>query len=162
MVILSEPSTMNFEFATADRIVFGAGQVDRLGDLAVKMGTRCLVVGGLEADILAPILARLADAGLGTLLFPVRGEPDIEMVDQGITLARKYEANLVMGIGSSSGNRFSVIVTSPVYAVSGVRQGTHGVAWVMSGLVFLWMPPGNSRVDHEGRFVERAAVFSTI
>ena len=39
---------MNFEFATAGRIVFGAGAVDNLGREAAKLGRRVFLVPGVS------------------------------------------------------------------------------------------------------------------
>jgi len=44
---------MQFEFATATRIIFGSGRLMDVGPLAAEMGTRALIVMGsvLEVNI---------------------------------------------------------------------------------------------------------------
>lgn len=37
---------MRFEFATADRIIFGPGSINEIIDIAPSLGKRCLVVTG--------------------------------------------------------------------------------------------------------------------
>ena len=47
---------MRFEFATANRIIFGAGTLDEVGPIAAEMGNRALVVTGRSVDRAAPLL----------------------------------------------------------------------------------------------------------
>ena len=58
---------VNFEFATATRIVFGAGKLKEIGAVAKPLGRRALVVIGQSAGALQrvePLLRLLADTGI--------------------------------------------------------------------------------------------------
>ena len=49
---------MRFEFATATRIVFGAGTLSEVGGIAAQMGRRALVVTARTPDKAAGATAR--------------------------------------------------------------------------------------------------------
>ena len=59
-----------FEFATAARIVFGAGRARDVAAAARSMGARPLVVTGASAERAAPLVD-----GLDAITFAVAGEP---------------------------------------------------------------------------------------
>jgi alcohol dehydrogenase class IV len=95
---------MNFEFATAARIVFGRGQFDRLGELCRPWGSSVLVVrDGAPLDE-SGTMARLERAleGFRVTSFTVLGEPDLETVDLGLTAARAAQTEIVVGVGGGS------------------------------------------------------------
>ena len=49
---------MRFEFATANRILFGEGALAEIGGIALALGSRALVVTGSTPDRAAPVLPR--------------------------------------------------------------------------------------------------------
>jgi alcohol dehydrogenase class IV len=101
-----------FEFATASRIVFGAGTVKDLGELAKKLGCRALLVTnrlpgeGTLLDRLEEqgyrIRAGLAAHSIDFTEFAVEGEPTIDQVRVATRLAAQEAADLVIGIGGGS------------------------------------------------------------
>ncbi len=101
-----------FEFATADRIVFGAGAVKELGELARRFGQRALLVTnrlpgeGTLLDRLEEqgisIRAGLAQHGIENAEFAVEGEPTIDQVRVAVRMAAQEAADLVIGIGGGS------------------------------------------------------------
>jgi alcohol dehydrogenase class IV len=93
---------MNFEFATATRIVFGAGRLREAGALAGEFGARALVVTGRDTKRAEPLLKMLHDSGMGTTTFPVAGEPELLTVEQGTALAKTGRCELVIGFGGGS------------------------------------------------------------
>ncbi len=93
---------MQFEFATAARIIFGEGKFNQVGRLAAGFGQRALVVGGASPDRLKPLLGLLAEAGVETVPFSVRGEPTVSAVRQGVNLARSENCSVVVGLGGGS------------------------------------------------------------
>ena len=62
---------MLFEFATAARIIFGAGKLAEIGPLAAQCGQRALVVTGRNSERTAAVLSLLDDAGVATTVFSV-------------------------------------------------------------------------------------------
>lgn len=93
---------MGFEFATATRIIFGAGALAEVGPAAATMGRRALVVTGRNAARAAPLLGLLAQHGVEAATFPVVGEPTLETVRRGLDWAQKGECDLVIGFGGGS------------------------------------------------------------
>jgi alcohol dehydrogenase class IV len=93
---------VNFEFATATRIIFGAGTLREVGPLAAKMGARALVVTGGTAARAAPLLDILAAQGIGCDTFSVAAEPTAEVAREGTQAARDGGCDFVVGFGGGS------------------------------------------------------------
>ncbi|MCW5558228.1 MAG: iron-containing alcohol dehydrogenase [Verrucomicrobiae bacterium] len=93
---------MHFEFATAGRIVFGAGRLAELGNLAQPFGSRALVVTGSRSEPGEQAAQRLADAGIFSSMRSIRGEPSVEEAIQGASWARTTVVEMVVAIGGGS------------------------------------------------------------
>ena len=52
---------MQFDFATAGRIVFGAGRIREAGPAARSLGTRAFVATGRDPSRAGPLLALLRE-----------------------------------------------------------------------------------------------------
>jgi len=94
--------SLNFEFATATRIVFGAGALGQVGTNAKGFGRRALVVTGREPRRAERLTASLAAAGLGAAIFSVAGEPEIATVERGVAFAKSERCDFVIGFGGGS------------------------------------------------------------
>ena len=97
----------SFDFHPPPRIVFGAGCIERLGELAMSLDVaRVLVVsdpGIIAAGHTARGMASLESAGLETMLFDgVRENPTTEHVDAGLAVARDFQPGLIVGLGGGS------------------------------------------------------------
>lgn len=107
---------LNFEFATATRIIFGAGSFQNTGALAAEIGWRALVASGFDLERSQPLLQVLATAGVVPTLYPVVGEPSVETVRAGVLLARKQGCDLVIGFGGGSaidaGKAIAILATN--------------------------------------------------
>ena len=88
-----------FEFATAGRIVFGAGRAAELPGLLAGLGSRVLVCTGADPERHAGLLASLE---LPAEVFPVKGEPTIEEAQTATAAAREHGADVVAAIGGGS------------------------------------------------------------
>jgi len=91
-----------FEFATASRIVFEAGAIQKAGALAAEMGWRALVVAGLSLERVQLLLNQLAAAKIVSTLYMTAKEPDLRTIREGTELARRNECDLVIGFGGGS------------------------------------------------------------
>jgi len=91
-----------FEFATATRIVFGAGTLGEAGAAAKAMGRRALLVTGREAARAEPLRELLAAEEIGSVEFAVSGEPTTEVARLGTERARESGCDLVIGFGGGS------------------------------------------------------------
>lgn len=88
---------MQFEFATAARVLFGPGTSKELVPAARSMGSRALVVTGRSRE-----RAERHLAGLDVVWHSVEGEPRIEDVRQGAALARAESCDVVISFGGGS------------------------------------------------------------
>src|SRR5262245_55126588 len=93
---------MEFEFATAGRLVFGGGAFARLGTLAAELGSRALLVGGKSAQRVDEARALLAGIGIEAQALSIASEPTIDDARRGVELARSSSANLVIAVGGGS------------------------------------------------------------
>src|SRR5690349_4582716 len=93
---------MQFEFATGGRIVFGAGALQRVGELLSDFGPRLLIIEGKDAGRSKPLTERLEKPGIELIEFRVTGEPTVELIDRGVRLARSSEITGVIGFGGGS------------------------------------------------------------
>jgi alcohol dehydrogenase len=97
----------SFDFQPRTRIIFGAGRLNSLGELASELGARrALVVsdpGIVAAGHAARGISALEKAGIETRLFSDVGEnPSTDHVEAGLALARRYEPQLLIGLGGGS------------------------------------------------------------
>jgi alcohol dehydrogenase class IV len=99
---------MKFEFATAGRIVFGAGAIAQLPEniqslgLGLGLGRRPLVVTGSHPGRAEKLLAGLSAKGFSATTFAVAGEPEIATVENGVALAKAERCDLVVSFGGGS------------------------------------------------------------
>src|SRR4051812_18954158 len=93
---------MQFEFATATRIIFGPGVSRRAGTLATEFGRKPLVVTGRDSRRAEPLLTALQKHGLEPITFSVAGEPEVQTVNQGLNLAKQHNCDLVISFGGGS------------------------------------------------------------
>lgn len=93
---------MEFEFATATRILFGRGKISQIGAVSRTFGTSALIITGRSQNRAQAVLASLAEEGIKTHLFSVKGEPAVDEIRQGAGLARSSKCDLVIGFGGGS------------------------------------------------------------
>ena len=92
---------MQFDFATAGRIVFASGALSRAPNIVREFGARALVITGRNRTRAAPLIEALERAGCKTSLFAINGEPTLETVREGAQVARQ-DCELVLGFGGGS------------------------------------------------------------
>lgn len=93
---------MNFEFATAHRVIFGPGTFKQAGAIAKGFGRCALVVTGKSVTRAQSLGEQLAAAGISWEAFPIAGEPTTQAVREGVERARAAECDLVIGFGGGS------------------------------------------------------------
>jgi alcohol dehydrogenase len=96
-----------FDFQPSTRIIFGAGRIAELGEVAAELnGRRILVVSdpGIVAAGHAPRgMESLRARGLSVDLFDGVGEnPTTAHVDAGLATARSFKPDLIIGLGGGS------------------------------------------------------------
>lgn len=93
---------MRFEFASASRVLFGAGTAREIGGLVRVLGARGLVVTGRTPARAEGLRASLAAAGLSSATFVLAGEPTTAAVVEGVALARREQCDVIIGFGGGS------------------------------------------------------------
>src|SRR5687768_17150105 len=90
----------SFDFATANRIIFGAGKLNELRS-HIQAGTRrVLLVRGRSADAIPRVREIFSAAHIPFAEFEVRGEPTLDVVRQGMEAAR--DCDMLVGLGGGS------------------------------------------------------------
>lgn len=92
----------NFEFATAGRIVFGAGRLKDLGSIAGEIRRRILLVVGSRPERADGVRKYLAASGCQVSIATVEKEPTLELAEALGQEAGKSKAELVVGFGGGS------------------------------------------------------------
>jgi alcohol dehydrogenase class IV len=92
---------LNFEFATASRIIFGTGTVNQVPGIVRAMGRRVLLVTGSGGRTWG-LTDNLPPAEFDVVHFKVGSEPTIESVSEGVEIARATGCEVVIGLGGGS------------------------------------------------------------
>ena len=99
-------SLASFEFHARTRVVFGAGQVARVGELAAGFGRNALLVadpGIVAAGYAARVTTLLESAGVAVVPFHDFGEnPDSLMVSRGRDVAAPHGIDVIVALGGGS------------------------------------------------------------
>jgi alcohol dehydrogenase class IV len=90
---------MRFDFATAGRVLVGAGRATELPSVLSGLGSRVLVCTGKDPARHAGLVDGL---GMPTAVFPVAAEPTVELARAGVAAAREHGADVVVAIGGGS------------------------------------------------------------
>lgn len=88
---------MQFEFATATRIIFGEGVAATLPELIRSLGIRPMIVTGASP---ARALSLIQD--LEFEVFTTSGEPTVELVRRGAVRAKEAACDVIVSIGGGS------------------------------------------------------------
>ncbi len=96
-----------FDFHPRTRIVFGAGKIDSLGEIASEIGGRTALVvsdpGVISAGHTARGVAALEKAGIEAHVFEgVHENPSTADVAEGLKLAKRIEPQILIGLGGGS------------------------------------------------------------
>src|SRR6266498_2466822 len=93
-------SMFSFEFATASRIIFGAGKVNELSKQIGGSVKHLLLVCGRSSNAIPRVRGMLSTSGISFTEFQVHGEPTIDVVREGIRAAR--DCDMVISVGGGS------------------------------------------------------------
>jgi alcohol dehydrogenase class IV len=107
---------MQFEFATAQRIIFGRGVIQRLPDLVAAYGRKVLLVSGKHSlgfglTLLHPNNGR----ELATII--TSGEPDLDFIQSGLAYMSSIKPDVIVSLGGGStldtGKALAALYTNP-------------------------------------------------
>ncbi len=91
---------IQFEFATAARIVFGRGKVAELPGLVREFGSRALAVTGRDTTRAEGLRHSLHETGIESNTLSVPSEPTVDLIRVGARVAKDCE--FVIGFGGGS------------------------------------------------------------
>ncbi|MCX7871973.1 MAG: iron-containing alcohol dehydrogenase [Verrucomicrobiae bacterium] len=92
---------MNFEFATPTRIVFGCGSIQTAAEYINANALCLLAIVGKNPSRFEPFFNKI-NPTIKTIFYTINGEPTIELVEQGVQIARQHKCDMVAGIGGGS------------------------------------------------------------
>jgi alcohol dehydrogenase class IV len=106
---------VSFQFATASRIVFGAGKRAVLAEQVSVSARRLFLVRGTSPGAASLVREALSGREFQITEFKVTGEPIVEVVRAGAELARGCDAVLGIGGGSAldAGKAVAILATNP-------------------------------------------------
>jgi len=93
---------LRFDFATAQRIIFGSGTLQSLEKILPDYGQRYLVVTGEKYPDPGGLFSLLNCAGVSMVQFIVPHEPDIDLVEKCIAYGRLNKCEAVIGFGGGA------------------------------------------------------------
>jgi len=133
-----------FEFATAQRIVFGPGTCRELPALAAGYGRRVFLVTGANPERYAALFAALR-AGLDSVeTFAVRGEPTVALAEAGVQHLRASASTVVVAIGGGSvidaGKAIAALAANPGEALDYLEIVGRGKSLPSAPLPFIAVP----------------------
>ena len=104
----------SFEFATANRIIFGAGKLSGLGDQLKGSVKRLLWVRGRSSDAIPRVREILSAQGIPFNEFEVHGEPTVDVVREGVKFAESCDTVIGLGGGSvmDAGKAIAALATN--------------------------------------------------
>ncbi len=91
-----------FEFATAQRIIFGPGKTAELRSQESLLGPRTLVVTGKTKRHLETIQTHLEPISVDIVPLAIAGEPTIEQIVEACRLMTEHHCQSVIGLGGGS------------------------------------------------------------
>ena len=105
----------SFEFATASRIIFGAGKLSELGALIAGNARHVLLVRGGSSDAIPRVREIFSSSSIPFTEFTVHGEPTVDIVREGMKAA--HDCDMIIGLGGGSaidtGKAISALATNP-------------------------------------------------
>ena len=135
---------MQFEFATAGRIIFGAGKLREIVPLAKSASERPLVVTGKNPQRTAPLLNLLNENKIIPTIFSVPGEPKIQTIRDGVTAAKNANCDWVISLGGGSvldtGKAIAAIMTNEGDVVDYLEIIGHGRSLKNAPAYFVAIP----------------------
>jgi alcohol dehydrogenase class IV len=107
----------SFEFASAQRIIFGEGKAAAIAALAAELGERALVITGNTAGRVEKLVSEWHAKGLVAQTLQISGEPAVDDVIAAGAAAAEAGCDLVIAIGGGSvidtGKAVAALLTNP-------------------------------------------------
>lgn len=130
----------SFEFATAGRIIFGAGKLNQLREQVEGRAKRLLLVRGKSSDAIPRVREILPAVNIQE--FEVHGEPTVDVARKGVKAA--LGCDMIIGLGGGSvldaGKAISALVTNPGNVLDYLEVVGRGLSLVNAPLPYIAIP----------------------
>lgn len=140
----SSSAGVQFEFATANRVIFGAGRLKELAPAAAALGRRALLVHGASPERAAGPARSLRALGVELLEFSTVGEPSVGLVLQGVEQVRANGCDMLIAIGGGSaidaGKAIAALAPNDGKVLDYLEVVGRGKALVAPSLPFIAVP----------------------
>ena len=93
---------INFEFATASKIIFGNNSIEKVPDIVLSLGKNILLVTGKNIQRTELLAEKIRQKNAKALIFSVETEPTTDIIEEAVRLARAENCNIVVGLGGGS------------------------------------------------------------
>ena len=93
---------VNFEFASAAKIIFGNNAFEKVPDIILSSGKRVLIVTGKNTQRAELLAEKLIQKNGKALIFSVETEPTTDIIEEAVCLARAENCSVVAGLGGGS------------------------------------------------------------
>jgi len=134
----------SFEFATANRIIFGAGKLNGLGDQLKGRAKRLLLVTGKSSDAIPRVREILFAQGIPFDEFALHGEPTVDTASEGVQLVLEHGCDMVIGLGGGSvldaGKAIAALATNPGDVLDYLEVVGRGQALINAPLTYIAIP----------------------
>lgn len=88
------------------KIIFGENKIDLLETLILQYGNKAFIIGPILCDAIIPLFSRIENNLSNTVQFEtfykVESNPSINTVDYALTEIRKFQPDVIIGIGGGS------------------------------------------------------------
>lgn len=110
------PRELRFEFATANRILFGNGVISDAPSLILSMGQRVFVVAD-SSERCGKLIDSLVQNGLDVDIFIIKKEPDVRDLFMAMRSAQVFQSKVIVGFGGGAaldtGKAVAVLLKNP-------------------------------------------------
>ncbi len=132
----------SFEFATANKIIFGAGKLNQLREQIEGRAKRLLLARGKSSDAIPHVREILSALDIQFTEFEIHGEPTLDIVREGVKAAR--DCDMVIGLGGGSvldaGKAIAALVTNPGDVLDYLEVVGKGQALINAPLPYIAIP----------------------
>lgn len=110
----------SFEYYNPVRILFGAGELKKIGEEAKKLGNIVCIVSYKDLNFLEPLICKieslLKDSGLKVFSFyEAEPNPEIQTIAKGAEFCKSNKIDLVIGVGGGSAMDAAKAIAAGVY-----------------------------------------------
>lgn len=110
----------SFEYYNPVRILFGAGELKKIGQEAKKLGNKVCIVSYKNLNSLRSVISRieklLIDSGLDVYSFyEAEPNPEISTIARGVTFCKSNQVDLVIGVGGGSAMDAAKTIAAGIY-----------------------------------------------